>query len=289
MPSFEHEFPLDLIRNDPGFAAELLREVSGTPLPEYTRVRCDAAEATSTALPYLNSDNVVVCERPPLPHEGDEPVSVLAIITEPQRSWDPRKLFSWPAYVSYTRHRLKCPIALLVLTPDSALAQRYDEPIDLGCGEIRPTVLGLDTLKPVTDQRVAAEHPVLTALAIATNPTEDRAALEALSVALHSLDASQSSLYSDYVLAALSAAALGSLEEIVKLRDYEFKTELIGRPFREGEAKGLTAAIIEVLEGRDLEVSDEVRQGINAMADRETLRAWVRKAVRVERAEDLFR
>ncbi|KOX18366.1 hypothetical protein ADL05_07275 [Nocardiopsis sp. NRRL B-16309] len=224
-----------------------------------------------------------------MPHEGDGPVSVLAIITEPQRKWDPHKPYSWPAYVANIRHRLRCPIALLVLTPTSALAQRYDEPIDLGCGEIRPTVLALDTLKPITDREVAAEHPVLTALAIAANPTEDRAALEALSVALNSLDTSTSSLYSDYVLAALSTAALGSLEEIVKLRDYEFKTELIGRPFREGETKGLGEAIVEVLEGRDLEVSDEVRQRIGAMADRETLRAWVRRALKVERAEDLFR
>ncbi|MFI6577062.1 hypothetical protein ACIBFB_14775 [Nocardiopsis sp. NPDC050513] len=289
MPSFHHEFPLDLLRNDPGFAAELLQEATGRPLPEHTRVRCDAAEATSTAFPYINSDNVVVCERPPLPGEGDEPVHVLAIVTEPQRTWEPHKLYTWPTYVTYTRLRLKCPVALLVLTPTSALAQRYDEPIDMGCGEVRPTVLALDTLKPVTDKRVAADHPVLTALAIAANPTEDRAALEALSVALRSLDASTSSLYSDYVLAALSAAALGSLEEIVKLRDYEFKTEFIGRPFREGETLGLTEAIIEVLEARDLEVSDEVRQRIDAMADRETLRAWVRRAATVDCAEDLFR
>jgi hypothetical protein len=63
MPSFEHEFPLDLIRNDPGFAAELLREVSGKPLPEHTRVRCGAAEATSTALQYLDSDNRAMADR----------------------------------------------------------------------------------------------------------------------------------------------------------------------------------------------------------------------------------
>ncbi|MCY9784609.1 hypothetical protein KIK06_11975 [Nocardiopsis sp. EMB25] len=54
MPSHEHEFPLDLIRHDPEFAAELLHEVTGKSLPAYTRVRCDAAEATSTALPYVS-------------------------------------------------------------------------------------------------------------------------------------------------------------------------------------------------------------------------------------------
>ncbi|WP_304453551.1 hypothetical protein [Nocardiopsis sp. YSL2] len=126
MPSFEHEFPLDLIRNDPGFAAELLQEVSGKPLPEHTRVCCDAA-------------------------------------------------------------------------------------------------------------------------------------------------------------------ALGSLEEIMKLRDYEFKTELIGRPFREGEAKGLAESLLVFLEGRGIAVSDEVRTRVTSSADHDELLGWVRRAATVERAEDLFR
>lgn len=179
MPSIEHELPLDLIRNDPRFAVELLQEVGGKPLPEHTRVRCDASEATRTAPSQLVTDSFVVCERPPLPHEEqDEPVPVLGIITEPQNKWDPRKPYSWPCYVANIRHRLKCPIALLVLTPTTTLGRRYSAPIDLGCGEIRPLVLALDTLKPVTDQSVAAAHPVLTVLSLASNPTEDKDALE---------------------------------------------------------------------------------------------------------------
>ncbi|MCY9784608.1 hypothetical protein KIK06_11965 [Nocardiopsis sp. EMB25] len=219
-------------------------------------------------------------------------MAVLAIITEPQRSWDPRKHHSWPAYVAYTRLRLKCPVALLVLTPDSALAGRYGDPIDLGCGHVQPVVSSLDGLAPVTDEKTAAAHPLLTILAMAANPTEDRAALEALYVALRSLDTSNSSLYSDYVLAALSAAARGSLEEIVKLRDYEFKTELIGRPFREGEAKGkaegLAEAVLEFLDSRGIGVSDEVRERITSSTDLEELHGWARRVAAVERAEDLF-
>ncbi|WP_435110066.1 hypothetical protein [Nocardiopsis synnemataformans] len=217
---------------------------------------------------------------------------MLGIITEPQNKWDPRKSYSWPCYVANIRHRLKCPIALLVLTPTTALAKRYAPPIDLGCGEIRPVVLAMDTLTPVTDQSVAAAHPVLTILALASNPTDDKDALEALSVALKSLDASASSLYSDYVLAALSATALGSLEEIMTVRDYEFRTELIGRPFREGEAKGRAAgraeAILGVLDARGIAVPDEVRDRVTASSDLDELDRWVRRAAKVDSAEDLF-
>lgn len=202
----------------------------------------------------------------------------------PRSTWDARKPYSWPCYVANIRHRLKCPVALLVLTPTTALAKRYAPPIDLGCGEIRPVVLAMDTLTPVTDQSVAAAHPVLTILALASNPTDDKDALEALSVALKSLDASSSSLYSDYVIAALSATAAGFLEEIMTVRDYEFKTELIGRPYREGKAE----AILSVLDARGIAVSNEVRDRITTSSDLGELDRWVRRSAKVDSAEDLF-
>ncbi|WP_121187777.1 hypothetical protein [Nocardiopsis sp. Huas11] len=72
------------------------------------------------------------------------------------------------------------------------------------------------------------------------------------------------------------------------MRDYEFKTELIGRPFREGEAKGLAEAVLSVLEERGISVSDQVRERVTSSTDREALRVWVRRVATVERAEDLF-
>ncbi|WP_017580666.1 hypothetical protein [Nocardiopsis valliformis] len=289
MPSHQHEFPLDLIRNDPGSVVELLKEITGKPLPEYTRVRCDSAEATSTALTQLTSDSVVVCERPPYPHEKtDGPVSVLGIIVEPHNKPDPRKYYRWPAYVANTRLRLECPVVLLVLAPTSKLAGRFSEPIDLGCGEVRPLVLALDTLTPVTDLEVAVARPVLTVLAMANNPTEDGAALNALLEALKSLDASSTPLYSDYVLAALEATAPGALEKFMILKDYEYKSETMRRPYREGREEGRTEAILGVLEERGIPVSEGVRERIGATTDLDLLDTWVRRAVRVEKAEDLF-
>lgn len=292
MPSAAHELPVDLIRNDPEFAVELFREVSGMPLPTFTSVRDGAAEATHTAPPELVSDSVVVCERDPHEHEGGGRVKVMAVITEPQRAWDDRKQYSWPAYVANVRHRHRCPVVLLVITPTSTLARKYAKNIDLGCGEVRPVVLATDTLEPVTNVEAAKQHPLLAVLAMASSPTDDPAALAGLVAALKSIDSSDSALYSDYVLAALKTVGGSPLEDLMTIGGYKFRTELIGRPYREGEAKGLAkglaGSVLSVLEARGVTVSEVVRARIVEETDAQILKDWVRRAVTVARAEDLF-
>ncbi|MFI6576186.1 hypothetical protein ACIBFB_10300, partial [Nocardiopsis sp. NPDC050513] len=86
------------------------------------------------------------------------------------------------------------------------------------------------------------------------------------------------------------------MEAIVASAIYEFST-----PFTEqyvakgreqgreqGRAEGEAAAILEVLDARGIAVGDAVRERVTACTDPEQLQAWVRRAVRVETAEDLF-
>jgi len=47
-------------------------------------------------------------------------------------------------------------------------------------------------------------------------------------------------------------------------------------------------ALLAVLEARGLEVSAEVRERIIGCTDPEVLESWVRRAVIVDRAEELF-
>src|SRR5690606_34020198 len=92
VPSLEYELPLDLIRHFPALAPCLLEHVSATPLPEFTRARCDSGDAATTAPPELRADSVVVLERPPDSGAG-APVPVLVIVVECQRRPDERKRF----------------------------------------------------------------------------------------------------------------------------------------------------------------------------------------------------
>ncbi|GAA3743226.1 hypothetical protein HDA32_003173 [Spinactinospora alkalitolerans] len=297
MPSLGHEFPLDLIRHAPELAAQLLDHASEFPLPEFTRARCEAGDATTTAPPELRADSVVVLERGP-EASGDGAAPVLAIVTECQTGHDNRKRFSWPAYVANLRARLNCPVVLLILTPTESLARWCATPIDLGGGYLvhRPLALGLPALKPVTDPEAARVAPEYAILAAAANHTEDTAVLDALLPALDELDESKTTLYSDYVLAALPVAARKYLEETVTTGTYEFKSEFVGRIFREGEARGEAKgeargeakSVLAILDTRGIKVSDDVCDRITSCTDPDQLMAWLRRAVTADRAEDVF-
>lgn len=133
MPSIRHEVPIDFMRHVPDLAAQLFDNVSGEPMPEYARARCDASEATTTSPPELRADSLVVLER----NVDEKMVPVQAIVTECQLGRDPVKRYTWPAYVTNIRVRLRCPVVLLVLTPTQDIAKWCAEPIDAGGGYLR--------------------------------------------------------------------------------------------------------------------------------------------------------
>lgn len=72
------------------------------------------------------------------------------------------------------------------------------------------------------------------------------------------------------------------------LRNYEFKTDLIGRPHRRGMVEGKQDAVIKVLRAQGVEVSKETRKRIEGANDLDLLDLWLDRAVGVVRAEDLF-
>ncbi|MEU6797904.1 hypothetical protein ABZ907_39935 [Nonomuraea wenchangensis] len=53
-------------------------------------------------------------------------------------------------------------------------------------------------------------------------------------------------------------------------------------------AKGEANAIFLIFEGRGIPVSDEVRSQVLACTDKDTLDAWVLRALTIETAEALF-
>jgi hypothetical protein len=55
-----------------------------------------------------------------------------------------------------------------------------------------------------------------------------------------------------------------------------------------GEARGEARAVLTVLAARGLEISDEARERISGCTDLDQLDQWVRRAVTVTPADELF-
>src|SRR5436853_4804153 len=145
MPSIAHEILVDLFKNRPSLAAEILVEVLGISLPLYTEARLASADLTEVQPAEYRADVVVVLL--------DRGIPVRVIIVEVQLAANPRKRLSWPAYVTVSRAIHGCPAGLLIVAPDPIVAGWCAEPIEIGVPGfvLRPPVLRRTAVPVVTD------------------------------------------------------------------------------------------------------------------------------------------
>jgi hypothetical protein len=302
MPSVTHEALVQLFRDRPELAPELLRDALGVTLPVYTEVRTESADLTQVAPTEYRADLVVLLV---------DGVPVLGIVVEVQLQPDAEKRLSWPVYVVTLRARLRCDACLLVVTPSADVARWARAPIDVGPGcRLEPIVLGPETVPVIDDPDEARRGPemaVLSAMAHGADADPERAANVALAalVACLALDTEQSIFYADVVRAALGDAARSALEALMQSpQRREFQSDFARKYFAlgiakgeaegeargkaEGKAEGEARALLAVLEARGLAVGDEQRAHILACLDTAQLEQWVRRAVTVTATDELF-
>jgi hypothetical protein len=294
VPSHLHEVLLELFRQRPSLAAELLSTTFGLELPEHEGARVEPAEFTDLRPTQYRADTVVALT------DSDGPV--LAVVVEVQLRPDEDKRWSWPVYLASLRAREQCPVVLLVVCPGETVAAWCRGPVAMGHPgwDLVPLVLGPESVPVVTDPAEAVRSPelaVLSAMAHGRGPDRERV-LDAFAAALGSVEQDRFTLYSDVVLAALPVAARHHLEALVKLGnvEYEYQSEFVRKYVFQGRAEGRVEgrvegeanAVLAVLDARGIEVSDVARAHITGCADLEQLDAWVRRAVSVASADDLF-
>jgi hypothetical protein len=234
MPSQLHEVLLQLFRNRPLLAPELLRDALHVELPKFTEARIDSADLTDVQPAEYRADLVVLLldGRP-----------VLGIVIEVQLSAENRKRFVWPVYVATLRARLECPVCLLVVTADETVARWAAKPIEIGNGSrFVPLVLRPSGVPEVTDEVQAQSDPelaVLSAMAHGKDADAEKSAQIALAArsAVRGLDHDRSKLYFDLVLTHLSEAARRALQAMDP-RKYEYQSDFARRYVAEGEARG---------------------------------------------------
>jgi hypothetical protein len=237
MVSMAHEVLVDLFRNRPSLAAELLAEALNVALPPYTEARLVSIDLTQVQPTEYRADAVVTLL------EADTPVRV--IIVEVQLAIAARKRFTWPAYVTLARAMHGCPADLLVIAPDEAVAAWCAEPISIGVPgfELRPPVLGRVDVPIVTDAGEAARRPELGVLSAMAHGMSEHGATIASAVlpAIGALDDERTRFYYDLVYISLGEAARQALE--AKMKGYEYQSDFakkyVAIGLEQGRAQGL--------------------------------------------------
>ncbi len=233
MPSQLHEALVFLFRNRPALAPELLRDALEVQLPDYTEVSIRSENLTDIQPAEYRADLVVL-----LLHGKP----VLGIVLEVQLRADPRKRFAWPAYAVGLRSRIHCPVCLLVVTHDDAVARWCAKPIELGGGNrFTPLVLGPSGVPVVTSAERAKADPelaVLSVMAHGRDAPETSAQVGAAALAASAgLDAERAQLYVDLVLVSLSHAARKALQAMDPAK-YQYQSDFAKHYFAKGKAEG---------------------------------------------------
>jgi hypothetical protein len=289
-----HEFVAELFRNRPEMTSEILEHL-GCSLPESDGARVISAEFNDITPTEYRADVTITRTI-----GGD---LAYAVIVESQQRPDRRKRFSWPVYVATLHARLECPVFLLVTCPSDHVAQWCGQPIVIGAERLfamSPIALDLENVPKVTDVALAERLPELAVLSAAAHGGSPGAeqVLEAVAAGFRNVDDDHADLYYDYVAGALPTAALAILRRLMSiLETYRPVSDWGRRHFRngelkgkaEGKAEGEAEALLTVLSARGFDVPAEMQAQINGCADTDLLKAWIRRAVTVNKLEDLFR
>ena len=119
MPSITHEGPLDLVRQHPEIALELIHGHRGHHAPSKVAVSLAPTDMSAVVPVQYLADMVVLIT------DAATGKPALAVIIEPQLRDSETKRYSWPVYVTTARRVAKCPAAVLVvLCPDPAEADK---------------------------------------------------------------------------------------------------------------------------------------------------------------------
>jgi hypothetical protein len=277
MISMRHECLVDLFRNRPSLAAELLTESLSVVLPSYTEARVVSIDLTETQPAEYRADVVVLLL------DGGKPVRV--IIVEVQLKKDDDKRYSWPAYLTVSRDQHRCLADLLVVAPDPLVAAWCAEPIEIGVRGfvLLPPVLRREAIPVITDAAEAARRPELAVLsAMAYGDTEQGATIAgAVLPAIQKLDDERARFYYDLVYNSLNEAARRALEAMMK--GYEYQSDFAKKYVAQGRTEGLTEgaarALLTALRVRGIAVPDAERERILAQKDPEILERWLERAI----------
>jgi hypothetical protein len=295
MVSSSHESMHHYFRDSPESIDQLFRGVGFTLFPDIVATEDLSGDVTMIEPVPRQADSVLKVRT----KAGDE----FVLIFEAQQGRPEEKRFRWPQYVTslYDRHEL--PIILVVICNDRSTAVWAARPITIGtefwnCCQVRPLVLGPDEI-PFPSAPIGEADLALAVLGVITHGKDRRVAgiLEPLAAALHKVDEATRNKFALEIQSALTEPAFAQLwKELMNfvtvneetMRDNPVYGEFLEEFEAKAEAMGEAASVLTVLEERRIPVDDAQRARILAVHDRQMLLRWLRLALRVGDADELF-
>jgi hypothetical protein len=242
MPSLLHEVLVELFRQRPALAAELVRDSLGEKLPPYDTIELRDANLSQLLPTEYHADLVVVLKAG---------VPVLGLVVEIQLQRDDDKFYSWPVYAMALRAKLRCPVSVLVIATQIGVAHWADQVITTGLrGEtFRPLVIGPREVPYVRDEATAKQSPELAVLSVQAHGREEDAweVVTAAIAGAATLDNERSTLYNDFIQLALGEAMRARLEKVMQLGNYEPQSPMVRKWFDYGRSRGAAEGKTETL------------------------------------------
>ena len=293
--SRDHEDIVELLRNRPTLALELLQLALAGDLPD--------------ARGPIEVESIDFGDAKALERRADYVVSIgaIRIIVEVQMTPDERKRGSWPAYqaMSWTRSRRRT--YLLVLAPDEAVARWAAKPIDTGHVLFVPIVVGPDAIPAITDPDEAVRAPELALLSLRAHRDEPLAVAIAMAAlaSLHRARESDAAVYYwDLIEHWLTPVARRKLEELMNMEHWrprsEFGQECYGKGRAEGRtegraegrtegrAEGRTDLLLRLLELKFGPLDEATRDRV-AHAESDQLDLWAEQLLDAKTLSDALR
>jgi len=282
-----HEGPLDLVRQHPEIAVELVHGTAGVKLPAQLAVSLAPTDMSAVVPVQYLADMVVLIS------DAATGKPVLAVIIEPQLRDSETKRYSWPVYVTTARRVARCPAAVLVvLCPDPAEAARCRRLIRTGHPGFDLAPVVIDSGAP--PGRNGAGGPYLTVFAASMGGID----LESEAGARQVLDAMASTEVSAadrlrmtaIILRLASDAARQILEAMMTTSEYEktFVERIHDQGIAEGEARGEAKALLRLLDARELDLTQGQREQVMSSTDAAQLDRWFDRAITASTAAEVF-
>jgi hypothetical protein len=305
-----HEAPLELIRQHPDLAVDLVRAMTGVPVPDDARADLGPTSLNAVVPAEFTADSVVIVSDP----ATGKPV--LVIVVEPQGRDDRTKAYSWPAYLANVREAVRCPRAvLIIICPDPREAEKCRQVIPMGHPgwDLWPIVIDpqhapdadgagpylilfLACLPALDMASQAGARQVLTAIRDTGASDADRKRLTAI-ILKRASDAARQTLEAMMSTTEWEDDFIESYVQIGIEQGRELGLEL-GREMgleqgremglEQGAANAKAQDVLKVMDARGLRPTQEQRAKITATAGIAQLDHWFDRALTAGTAADVF-